>query len=244
MTDTYRDTIKELSDRIVEAQRPIKVLNAINWDDSIKDKFFASDFKELPAIDHAYYEARDTKLDPDATRNELRGIEADLQAKLGPVSPAGNLMKFMCEQFRLTVDMLDATGTPGFSQIASLLYGTPHDVFHVGGPTIADLAQQMRKVLQGLDVQSETEKDLRNIPGTEAVGILQTSVDASMGKGMVEVRRATGSRPTLPAGAATTRVGENPMYPNANSNTSTKFAPSLAARIPSMRCISLASRRG
>ena len=49
MPDTYRDTIKELSDRIVEAQRPIKVLNAINWDDSIKEKFFASEFKELPA---------------------------------------------------------------------------------------------------------------------------------------------------------------------------------------------------
>ena len=26
MTDTYRDTIKQLSNRIVEAQRPIKVL--------------------------------------------------------------------------------------------------------------------------------------------------------------------------------------------------------------------------
>ena len=37
MTDTYRDTIKELSDRIVEAQRPIKVLNAINWDDSVRE---------------------------------------------------------------------------------------------------------------------------------------------------------------------------------------------------------------
>ena len=134
MTDPYRDTIKELSDRIVEAQKPIKVLNAINWDDSIKEKFFASEFKELPAVDHAYYETRETKLDPEATRNELRGIEADLQAKLGPVSPAGNLMRFMCEQFRQTVDLLEARGTPGFSPIASLLYGTPHDVFHAGGP--------------------------------------------------------------------------------------------------------------
>ena len=64
MTDTYRDTIKQLSNRIVEAQRPIKVLNAINWDDSIKEKFFVLEFKELPAIDRAYYETRDTKLDP------------------------------------------------------------------------------------------------------------------------------------------------------------------------------------
>ena len=212
MTDTYRDTIKELSDRIVEAQKPIKVLNAINWDDSIKEKFFATEFKELPAIDHAYYEARDSKLDPDATRNELRGIEADLQSKLGPVSPAGNLMRFMCEQFRQTVDLLDARGTPGFSQIASLLYGTPQDVFHVGGPTIADLAQQMRHVLQGLNVDSETEKDLRNIPGTEAVGILQSRADISMGKGMVDVRPDDGIAADAAAGSDYIKVREDRMF--------------------------------
>ena len=142
MTDPYRDTIKELSDRIVEAQKPIKVLSAINWDDSIKEKFYASEFKELPAVDRAYYEARDTKLDPEATRDELRGIEADLQSKLGPVSPAGNLMRFMCEQFRQTVDLLDARGTPGFSTIASLLYGTPQTSSTSVGPTIADLSQR------------------------------------------------------------------------------------------------------
>ncbi|HYJ25545.1 MAG TPA: tyrosine/phenylalanine carboxypeptidase domain-containing protein, partial [Acidimicrobiia bacterium] len=212
MTDTYRDTIKELSDRIVEAQKPIKVLSAINWDDSIKEKFFATEFRELPAIDHAYYEARDSKLDPDATRNELRGIEADLQSKLGPVSPAGNLMRFMCEQFRQTVDLLDARGTPGFSQIASLLYGTPQDVFHVGGPTIADLAQQMRHVLQGLNVDSETEKDLRNIPGTEAVGILQSRADISMGKGMVDVRPDDGIAADAAAGSDYIKVREDRMF--------------------------------
>ena len=212
MTDPYRDTIKELSDRIVEAQKPIKVLSAINWDDSIKEKFYASEFKELPAVDRAYYEARDTKLDPEATRDELRGIESDLQAKLGPVSPAGNLMKFMCEQFRLTVDLLEARGTPEFSTIASLLYGTPHDVFHAGGPTIADLSHEMRVVLEGLDVDSESGKDTRDIPGTEAVGILQTRCDASMGKGMVEVRADDGIAADAAAGSDYIKVREDRMF--------------------------------
>lgn len=212
MTDSYRDTIKELSDRIVAAQRPIKVLSAINWDASIKEKFFASQFKEQPAVDRAYYQAREIKLDPHATRDELRAVEADLQAKLGPVSPAGNLMKFMCEQFRLTVDLLEASGTPEFSRIASLLYGTPRDVFHAGGPTIADLAQQMRKVLEGLDVESEFEKDLRDIPGTEAVGILQARCDASMGRGMVEVRPDDGIAADAAAGSDYIKVREDRMF--------------------------------
>jgi hypothetical protein len=201
MSEEYRQTIKDLSDRIVEAQRPIKVLQAINWDDSIKEKFYASDFKELPAVNRAYYEARERDFDPDDIRDQLRSVESGIQGKLGPVSPAGSLMKFMCEQFRLTVDLLEACGTPDFSQIAALLYGTPQDVFHAGGPTIADLGAQMKRVLDGLNTVDETEMDERNISGTEAVAILQAACDASMGKGMVEVKPDDGIAADAAAGS-------------------------------------------
>ena len=82
MTDTYRDTIKQLSDRIVEAQRPIKVLSTINWDDSIKEKFFATEFKELPAIDRAYYESARHQARSRRDPQRVAGIEADLQSDL------------------------------------------------------------------------------------------------------------------------------------------------------------------
>ena len=212
VSEQYRQTIKDLSDRIVEAQRPIKVLNSINWDDSIKERFYASKFKELPSVDRDYYEARERGFDADAMREQLRKVESDIQGKLGPVSPAGTLMKFMCEQFRLTVDLLEARGTPEFSQIAALLYGTPQDVFHAGGPTIADLGQQMRKVLEGLDTVEESNMDDRNIPGTEAVGILQTACDASMGKGMVEVRPDDGIAADAAAGSDYIKVREDRMF--------------------------------
>ncbi|HJS72178.1 MAG TPA: tyrosine/phenylalanine carboxypeptidase domain-containing protein, partial [Acidimicrobiia bacterium] len=121
--ESYRATIKELSDRIVEAQRPIKVLSGINWDDQVKEDFFAAEFKEQPKVDHAYYMAREIKLDPDEARAELLAIEADVAAQLGPLSSAGKLMRFMCEQFRLTVDMIEGRGTSQFSDVSKLLYG-------------------------------------------------------------------------------------------------------------------------
>lgn len=186
--DPYHRTVRDLSERIVEAQRPIRILAAINWHDGIKDAFFSSGFKEQPLIDHGYYQSIPLMFDPEATREEFRVIKADIVAELGPVSAAGEMMRFMCDQFRLTLDMLEARGTDQFSSISNVLYGTPNDVFHAGGPTVSDVAAQMRSVLSGLQVQTAGERDVRSITGREAVVILQEMVDASMGVGMVEVR--------------------------------------------------------
>lgn len=185
---THRETIRELSDRIVEAQKPIKVLGAINWDDQVRDEFFASGFKEQPKVDHDYYLAREIRLDPDATRDELIGIEVDVLSRLGSISPAGNLMRFMCEQFRLTVDMIEGRGTKRFGDVSRLLYGTPNDVFHEGGPTIADLAVTMRETLEANAVGIMRMGDERTIPGTEAVALLREQLDHSVGKGKIEVK--------------------------------------------------------
>ena len=37
--DDYQRTIRTLSDRIVLAQAPIRVLDAVKWDDSIRQGF-------------------------------------------------------------------------------------------------------------------------------------------------------------------------------------------------------------
>lgn len=210
--DTYRQTIRELSDRIVDAQRPIKVLSAINWDDTIKKGFFESGFKEQPAVDREYYEKRPTKLDPEATRAQLRAIEADILGGLGPVAPAGILMRFMCEQFRLVVDLLEARGTDQFSAISNLLYGTTSDVFHAGGPTISDLASQMRHVLEGMSIQTSGERDERVIPGLEAVRILQAQLDVSMGPGMIDVRPDDGIAADAAAGGDYIKLRHDRMF--------------------------------
>jgi uncharacterized protein (TIGR02421 family) len=185
--DSYRETIRQLSDRIVEAQKPIKVLGAINWDDQVKDDFFASGFKEQPKIDRDYYLARTFRLDPEATKQELLGIEADASSQLGPLSSAGKLIRFMCEQFRLTVDMLEARGTPRFAELSRILYGSSKDVFHAGGPTIADLALTMRKTLEANAMGILAMGDDRTIPGPEAVERLRAQLDASVGVGKIEV---------------------------------------------------------
>lgn len=186
--DDYRTTIKELSDRLVAAQRPIKVLGAINWDDEIKARFFDAGFAEQPAVDRDYYLQRSIKLDPSRTIDELRQFESDVASRLGPLSPAGVLMRFMAEQFRLTVEMIEARGSDGFSRISALLYGTASDVFHAGGPTVADLATTMRQTLEANSVGISAMGDGRDIPGAEAADRLRAQLDVSVGPDKIEIR--------------------------------------------------------
>ena len=48
--DDYQRTIRTLSDRIVLAQAPIRVLDAVKWDDSIRQGFLKAKGKEMPAV--------------------------------------------------------------------------------------------------------------------------------------------------------------------------------------------------
>ena len=54
----YRQTLRDLSDRIVAAQKPIRILDHIKWDASIYEQFVKDGGRELPRVDDAYYAAR------------------------------------------------------------------------------------------------------------------------------------------------------------------------------------------
>ena len=51
----YLKLVRELSDRIVEAQRPIRILDAIKWNGAVRTEFFASGARNIPAVDADYY---------------------------------------------------------------------------------------------------------------------------------------------------------------------------------------------
>jgi len=56
--EEYQSVIHELSERIVAAQKPIRVLDAIKWDGEIQETFFKNKFKKLPNVDAQYYQEK------------------------------------------------------------------------------------------------------------------------------------------------------------------------------------------
>ncbi|MDD2724244.1 MAG: flavohemoglobin expression-modulating QEGLA motif protein [Methylovulum sp.] len=173
---TYLTEVKALSDRIVKAQQPIRILDAIKWDDSIKQAFMQSACKALPAVDAGYYRQRPLGFDPGDKKDEFHQIERDLVRKLGQLNPLSVIMRRICREYQDVVYMLEGRGTSTFSNISQELYGSSQDVFHVGDPTIADLGSMMESTLQQLLDLDFLGEEPKTINAKDAVDILNAKI--------------------------------------------------------------------
>ena len=75
--------IQELSQRIVDAQRNIRILDQIKWDDSVKQDFFQNKGQQLPSVDTLYYQNKPLPFDAHDKMEEFRLILRDTQNQLG-----------------------------------------------------------------------------------------------------------------------------------------------------------------
>jgi uncharacterized protein (TIGR02421 family) len=177
---------------LVEAQRPIRVLDAVKWDDEVERAFFAAGAKQLPPVTADYYAARPLPFDPDAKRQELRGIERDVIRRLGKYNPAGQIMTRMCAEYREVIDLLVHRGTPQFSAASERLYGSAADSFHAGDPTLADLGRVMAGILDNLAQDGVIADEAPSLSAAETVRALSARLgDHFQGAG-VRVRLSDG----------------------------------------------------
>jgi uncharacterized protein (TIGR02421 family) len=142
--------VRALSDRLVEAQRPIRILDAIKWDDDIERAFFEKGCRELPPVTRDYYDRRPLPFDAEEKQHEFHTIERDVRRQLGEYNAPGQIMSRMCQEYREVVRMLKHRGTRAFAEISERLYGSSSDSFHAGDPNLADLGHMMSDVLDNL----------------------------------------------------------------------------------------------
>lgn len=184
----YQETLRSLSDRIVEAQRPIRILDAIKWDGAVQEAFFRGGFREQPPVDRSYYEQRPLGFDPRSKRQQFHEIERDIVRLLGQFNPVGALMRRMCREYQLVVRMLEARGTEEFANISEDLYGSATDVFHAGDPTLADLGVLMTEALSNIDASQMVQREAKTITGEHAVEILQQRMNEAFAEAAGTVR--------------------------------------------------------
>jgi uncharacterized protein (TIGR02421 family) len=150
----YESMVRALSDRLVEAQRPIRILDAIKWDDDIERAFFEKGCRELPPVTRDYYLTRPLPFEPEQKYHEFHGIERDIRRQLGEFNAPGQIMSRMCQEYRAVVHMLTHRGTRAFAETSERLYGSASDSFHAGDPNLADLGHMMSDILDNLSHES------------------------------------------------------------------------------------------
>lgn len=204
-----RAVIRELSDRYLKLQRPIRVLNAVKWDDDIKHAFLANDGAQ-PPVSGEYYLDKPLGYDPVELKAAYADLASDVEQQLGSDAPAGQLLRRGCQQYSTTIDLLVSRGTAAFGSLGAELYGAPDDPFYPGGPSSVDLAQQMHAAWQVLGRQDFDEPG--TIVAADAVKMLQEQIDRSLGPDIVDVREDDGIVADAAAGSSYIKLRSDAMF--------------------------------
>lgn len=210
----YHQTIRELSDRLVAAQRPIRVLDAIKWGPEIRQDFFDNKCKKLPPVTLDYYQQIPLSFNIDEKKEELYAIERDVRRLLGQFSAIGGILQRMCREYRELIRMLEARGTPEFSKISQELYGSSDDAFYAGAPRLKDLASLLSDALENIKDSTTNELDEKKFNSEEAVEILNERLSKYFGEedNQVRVKLSDGIIADAAAGAEYIKIRSDARF--------------------------------
>jgi len=210
----YQQTVRDLSERLVKAQQPIRVLDAIKWGPEIQEFFFAAKCKKLPLVDPDYYVKHNPlNFDLREKQEEFYDLEHDIRRLLGQMSPVGSIMQRMCREYRELVRMLEARGTDEFSKISQELYGSSDDAFYAGAPRLNDLADVISHTLTNLKDQTANERDTKHYDSEQAVKILSERLGQYFGHDhQVKIKLSDGIIADAAAGAEFIKVRKGATF--------------------------------
>ena len=141
---TYKEKLKALSRKLVEVQKPIRILNSIRVDPQWETELRAADFKSIP---------KDAR-------------------SLGATDDLGLHLQKICDQYLLVVELLKNRGRADFYKISRELYGSPKDCFAQDSNTISQMSRLLYDILTGVGPAFAHLHDAEDIPAEQVVETL------------------------------------------------------------------------
>jgi uncharacterized protein (TIGR02421 family) len=209
---TYKEKIKRLSQRIVEAQKPIRILDAIKWDAAIEVELKRSKFKSMPKLGADYYKKSELGFDPDLKLEELATLAKDIESTLGVSDQLGQLMKGITEQYMDVVNLLLNRGTKEFWTYSKKLYGSPKDRFHDEDQSIRDLGETMYSILSGLDDRLLGQEYPETLEAKDVVETLNSRFKTYFTDHTIEAKISDGILADAAAGGDIVKIRDGSMF--------------------------------
>lgn len=147
----YAEKIKVLSDQIVQAQKPIQILNAIKWSPDVDQFLLQNKFKEMPKWGPENYQRMPTGFNPTDKIREFQEIVDGIHRQLGKTDRVAVLLAEICRQYQVVCRMLESRGTKEFGDFSRELYGSTRDKFFDDRCTVRELGTTLKEILDGFD---------------------------------------------------------------------------------------------
>jgi uncharacterized protein (TIGR02421 family) len=189
-----REYLRRISDQILLAQRPIRVLRAINWGPEVHARFFRHGAKELPRPEYPPLE-----FDPAEKQKELRAIRRQIRGK----NALEGLLRRRCDEFIALAQLLAARGTKRFYEISRRVYGDPRDRFpdhNVDNLAIARLwasrprARDEELVYSAEDAAVRVAEICNPLLGGHVKVVVRTRLTANAASGATRITLRKGAR--------------------------------------------------
>ncbi|MEO7096016.1 MAG: tyrosine/phenylalanine carboxypeptidase domain-containing protein, partial [Polyangiales bacterium] len=207
---SYKEIVASLSGRVVDAQKPIRVLNSIKWDPSVWETFKRSRFRDVPIIGPDSY-TEELGFDPKQKVAEFDEIARDIEKDLPATDEIANILRRTALEFRDVVRMLEARGTPTFYAYSRKLYGSPKDKYPDGKTTVRDSAFVLYDLLTNLQDELGAPSP-RDVPAAKAVDILNARLTAYFGESTVRVAEDDGIFADAAAGSDYVKIRRGAQF--------------------------------
>ncbi len=208
----YCQKILEISKRINKAQRPIRILHAIKWDESLIKDLLNSNLKKIPDIGPDYYARNDLGFDPLKKILELEEILNDVDRDFGESDPIGNILKRNTNQYIDVVRMLLGRGTPEFYKFSKKIFGSTLDYFEGTELRVYELGKLLDDILSGLKNSDLGEKYKKNISSEKVVAELNKRLIPFFGGAEINVKLDDGILSDAAAGSDYIKIKNNTMF--------------------------------
>lgn len=211
---TYKEKLKAVSKKVVEVQRPIRILNSIRTPPEWEAELFKSKFKELPCDPRAHYQEIPLGFEPQEKYLELKVLKNEIAKQLGATDEMGLHLQRLCDDYMQVVEMLKARGTPAFYKNARALYGSPKDCFAQDKNKISDMAQLLYSILNGIAPSLPQVVYPENITAEQAVDALNSRFSAYFGEKKVLAKLSDGIVADAAAGGDKIKIRQGAMFSN------------------------------
>lgn len=204
--------VEEFSKALVEAQRPIQILDAIKWKDNVFEVFKKSKFKELPKTGKDYYKDITLKFDAEAKIKEFEEIRKSVEKKLGPNEPIAQILIRNCKEYENVVKMLMSRGTHDFYKYSKELFGSANDILRDGKTSLIEAGVMLNEILISIENSDLGVCYLKNIPSEEVVNSLNDRLMNHFGDTEVTVKLDDGILSDAAAGSNYIKIKRGLMF--------------------------------
>lgn len=181
---SYKEILAALAQRVLEAQRPIRILQSLRWEAEVEEQFLREQRRELPRVTYA----SDLGFDPETKIRELDVILGDAERELGKEDRLGKILRATAGEYRDVVRMLMARGTQEFHTYSRALYGSTKDKFPDGRTSVRDMGFVLYDLLTSVGGERLGAAHPRDITAEMAAVELNARFDRFFGSAAIHVQ--------------------------------------------------------